>query len=144
MRKPLNKVAALQAMPLLADLPHGDLEYLAKRATEEHYRIGEELIRQGTSGSSAYFIARGSCEVRRKRGGVNRRLATLRQGEFFGELAIISPAPRMASITALEDTTVVVLNNYDFLAALRSHRSMALHLVKILAERLRRQESELA
>lgn len=142
MKAPTDAVSALKAMPLLADLPHSEVERLASRAKVEHYVIGEELIKEGTSGSMAYFVVSGTCDVRRKRGSQQRRVATMGPGDFFGELSIIDPAPRTATVTAAEDVTVLVLSGYDFNAALKSNKSMALHLVKTLAKRLRVQEDE--
>lgn len=144
MSMPIDAVAALKAMPLLASLPHGEIERLAGRARLEHYEIGEELIKEGTSGSMAYFIVEGRCDVRRKRGSQQRRVAVLGAGEFFGELSIIDPAPRTATVTAAEDVTVIALSGYDFNAALKANKSMALHLVKALTKRLRVQEDEFA
>ncbi|MEW6431385.1 MAG: cyclic nucleotide-binding domain-containing protein [Myxococcota bacterium] len=142
MKAPIDAVSALKAMPLLADLPHAEVERLASRAKVEHYVIGEELIKEGTSGSMAYFVVSGTCDVRRKRGSQQRRVATLGPGDFFGELSIVDPAPRTATVTAAEDVTVLVLSGYDFNAALKANKSMALHLVKTLAKRLRAQEDE--
>jgi serine/threonine-protein kinase len=137
-----DPVAALKAMPLLSGLPHAEVERLAHRAKVEHYAIGEELIKEGTSGSMAYFIVAGTCDVRRRRGNQQRRVATLGPGEFFGELSIVDPAPRTATVTAADDVTVFVLSGYDFAAALKANKSMALYLVKSLARRLRVQEDE--
>lgn len=142
MKKDIDAIAALKAMPLLADLPHSEVERLASRAKIEHYAIGEELIKEGTSGSMAYFLVSGTCDVRRKRGSQQRRVATMGPGDFFGELSIIDPAPRTATVTAADDVTVLVLSGYDFNAALKGNKSMALHLVKTLAKRLRVQEDE--
>jgi len=144
MSSTIDAVSALKAMPLLSGLPHGEIERLAARAKLEHYAIGEELIKEGTSGSTAYFIVSGSCDVRRKRGSQQRRVATLGPGEFFGELSIIDPAPRTATVTAAEDVSVFVLSGYDFNAALKANKSMALYLVKALTRRLRVQEDEFA
>lgn len=141
-KTPAEAVTALKAMPLLAGLPHAEVERLASRAKVEHYVIGEELIKEGTSGSSAYFLISGSCDVRRKRGSQQRRVATLGPGEFFGELSIIDPSPRTATVTAAEDVSVFVLSGYDFNTALKGNKSMALYLVKTLAKRLRAQEDE--
>ncbi|MFZ5469520.1 MAG: cyclic nucleotide-binding domain-containing protein [Myxococcota bacterium] len=135
-------VKALQQMPLLANLPHGELETLAERLKLERYDSGAEIIRQGTSGSSAYFVVSGKCEVRRKTPRGKRRLAFLEPGDFFGELSIVAPAPRSATVTTCEPTVVLVLTEYQFRAALRSNRAMALHLVKVLAERLQRAVDE--
>ncbi len=65
-------------------------------------------------------------------------------GDFFGELSILVPAPRSATVIAAEDTTVFVLTENEFRAALRTNKSMAMHLVTALAARLQRQEDEFA
>ncbi|MBL9039816.1 MAG: cyclic nucleotide-binding domain-containing protein [Archangium sp.] len=138
-----ERTNALKRMPLLADLPHGELEGLAKRLSVETYPEGAEIIKQGASGSTAYFVVSGKCEVRRStKRGANRRLAYLKAGDFFGELSIIAPGPRSASVTVFEAATVLVLTEGEFRAALRANRSMSMHLVRALAERLQRQEDE--
>ncbi len=137
-----ERTNALKKMPLLADLPHGELEAIAKRLTVETHAEGTEIIKQGASGSSAYFVLEGQCEVRRTSKRVTKRLAFLKSGEFFGELSILAPAPRSASVFAFEETTLLVLTENEFRAALRANRSMSLHLVTALAQRLQRQEDE--
>src|SRR5687767_13703947 len=94
----IDRVNTLKRMPMLAGLPHGDLELMAKRAEEKSFASGAELIREGTSGSSAYLIVSGQCEVRRN----GARLAYLGPGEFFGEISILDPAPRTATVIATE------------------------------------------
>jgi CRP-like cAMP-binding protein len=128
-----DPVTALKSIPLLAGLPHGDLERLAKKVREERPGRGTELIKEGTSGSSVYLIVEGQCEVRRAGG----RIALLGPGEFFGELSIIQPAPRTATVSVYEDARVLVLEGYDFRAALTSNTAMAHQLIRVLAERLR-------
>lgn len=139
-----DPVTALRSIPLLGSLPHSEIERLASRAKREEYETGAELIKEGTSGSSAYFIVDGTCEVRRKRGGQNRRMAVLKAGDFFGELSILDPSPRTATVTAAEPVVVFSLSGYDFNTALKANKGMALHLVKVLASRLRAQEDEFA
>jgi CRP/FNR family cyclic AMP-dependent transcriptional regulator len=128
-----DRVTALQSIPLLAGLPHGDLERLAKKVREERHALGAELIKEGTSGSSVYLIVSGQCEVRRAGG----RIALLGPGQFFGELSIIHPAPRTATVSVYEAATLLVLEGYDFRAALTTNTAMAHQLIRALAERLR-------
>jgi protein phosphatase len=137
-----ERTKALKKMPLLSDLPHGELESLAKRLKIESYEQGVEIIRQGTSGSSAYFVLSGKCDVRRGASKGGKRINFLDPGDFFGELSIIHPAPRSATVVAYEPTVVLVLTAHEFKTALTSNRSMAMHLVKVLAKRLQGKEEE--
>lgn len=128
-----DRLQALKSIPLLAGLPHSDLERLAKKVREEQHPLGAELIKEQTSGSSVYLIVSGECEVRR--GG--NRISVLGRGEFFGELSILDPAPRTATVTVTEAARVLVLEGYDFRVALSSNTQMAQHLIRVLAARLR-------
>ncbi|MCA2977684.1 MAG: cyclic nucleotide-binding domain-containing protein [Myxococcaceae bacterium] len=139
-----QRTNALKAMPLLADLPHGELEKLARRLTVEQHRPGSVIIKEGSSGGAASFIVSGSCEVRREGKRGSKRIAVLRRGECFGELSIINPAPRSASVVALEPVDLLVLGEGDFRDALRSNRAVALQLVRTLAKRLQSREDEFA
>src|SRR5579859_7421340 len=104
-----ERVTALKAIPLLANLPHGDLVAMADRVEEHAFEPGAELIREGTSGASIFLIVSGRCEVRRKTGSTTVRLAMLEAGDFFGELSLLDPAPRTATVTAYEECVVVEL-----------------------------------
>lgn len=135
-----DQLKALQTIPLLAGLPHSDLERLAKKVREEKHGAGTELIKEGTSGSSVYLLVEGECEVRR--GG--NRINTLKAGEFFGELSILDPSPRTATVTVSEPATVLVLEGYDFRTALSSNMQVSQVLIRVLATRLRQFTDEFA
>jgi CRP-like cAMP-binding protein len=139
-----DRTNALKKMPLLMDLPHGELEAIAKRLKIESYERGVDIIRQGTSGSSAYFVLSGKCDVRRGASKGGRRITFLEPGDFFGELSILQPAPRSATVVAYEPTVVLVLTAHEFKTALNTNRAMAMQLVKILAKRLQGKEEEFA
>jgi CRP-like cAMP-binding protein len=140
----VDRLQALQRIPLLSGLPYGELERMAGKVEAHSYKPGTELIREGTSGSSVFFIVSGRCEVRRRVGNSSVRLALLEPGDFFGELSIVDPAPRTATVTAYDEVSALVLSGYEFQAALQSSRSMAHQLVKTLAQRLRALEDEFA
>jgi signal-transduction protein with cAMP-binding, CBS, and nucleotidyltransferase domain len=63
-----ERLKALKRIRLLAGLPHGELEQLAKNVEVKTYNAGDELIKEGTSGSTAFFIVSGQTEVRRRLG----------------------------------------------------------------------------
>ena len=140
MPSPTENVTALQSIPLLAGLPHGDLERLAKKVKLEQHLPGVEIIKEGTSGSSVYLIVSGRCEVRRG----HSRIAMLGPGEFFGELSIIDPAPRTATVSVYEEASLLILEGYDFRASLTSSTAMAHCLIRVLVDRLRQLTDEFA
>ncbi len=138
MSEPIDRVNALKTIPLLAGLPHSDLEQLARKVTEVRHAQGTEIIKEGTSGSSVFLIVEGLCEVRRN----NTRIRELGVGEFFGEISILDPAPRTATVRTVDSSRLLVLEGYDFRNALKSSMQMSQRLIVVLAERLRRMTDE--
>ncbi len=71
---------------------------------------GKYIIRQGTHGTSAFIIERGSVEVFQVDADGNKKeLAVLKEKDVFGEMALISDCVRTANVRALEDCVVSVL-----------------------------------
>lgn len=136
----MGRVNALKTIPLLAGLPHSDLEQLAKKVAEAHHAQGSEIIKEGTSGSSVFLIVSGACEVRRN----NNKIRDLGAGDFFGELSILDPAPRTATVRATDNCVLLVLEGYDFRTALKSSMQMSQRMISALAERLRHMTDEFA
>lgn len=81
----------------------------------EIYDTGQIIFRQGESGDCAYFIQSGEVEVIRQENGSENIVATLSEGEYFGEKALISSAPRSATIRAATTTRVGVIRKRSFL-----------------------------
>lgn len=140
MSDPIDRVNALKTIPLLAGLPHSDIEQLSKKVIEVRHSQGSEIIKEGTAGSSVFLIIEGLCEVRRG----NNRIRELAAGEFFGEISILDPAPRTATVRAVENSVLLVLEGYDFRAALKGSKEMSQRLIVVLAERLRHMTDEFA
>ncbi len=140
MSEPIDRVNALKTIPLMAGLPHSDIEQLAKKVVEVRHNKGAEIIKEGTSGSSVFLIIEGVCEVRRG----SNRIRELKPGEFFGEISILDPAPRTATVRAMENSVLLVLEGYDFRTALKSSMQMSQRLITVLAERLRHMTDEFA
>ena len=140
MSEPIDRVNALKTIPLMAGLPHSDIEQLAKKVIEVRHNQGAEIIKEGTSGSSVFLIIEGLCEVRRG----SNRIRELKPGEFFGEISILDPAPRTATVRAIENSVLLVLEGYDFRTALKSSMQMSQRLITVLAERLRHMTDEFA
>ncbi len=100
------------------------------------YIKGDVIIVEGSHTSEVYFLRRGSAEVYRQ-GPPEVRLAVLRPGDVFGEMALITEQPRSASVRALEDVEVDVIDRDEFLDLWRADPEMSLRLIRMLCERVR-------
>ena len=80
------------------------------RLPEKVFKAGEAIIREGETGDAAYVILDGHCQANRAVGGKTQMLRLLGPGEMFGETAVLTGSPRSATVIALMDTTVAVVD----------------------------------
>jgi eukaryotic-like serine/threonine-protein kinase len=80
------------------------------RLPEKTFAAGEPIVREGEEGDCAYIILDGHCQVSRQVGGKTQMLRLLGPGEMFGEAAVLTGSPRLATVTALMETTVAVVD----------------------------------
>jgi cAMP-dependent protein kinase regulator len=94
--------------PLLSSLgPDAFVRFVARLALDRR-TAGDVVIEQGTPGESFFIVAQGEVRVERRHAdGVTRMLARLGPGAFFGEMAIVTAAPRAARVTAATDVTLL-------------------------------------
>jgi len=109
----------LRSIPLLAELPADALDALAGQLRLERYGPGQDVIRQGEAGDKLFLIGRGRAEVLVSPG--ERRVGVLEEGEFFGEMALVSGAARAASVRTLSAAEVFSLTRDDFRALMDRH-----------------------
>jgi voltage-gated potassium channel len=105
-------VDRLQQLPLFRDLPHKDLERIARWADEVDVPVGKHLMEQGAFPHEFMLIASGSAEVLFN----GQHLADLGPGEFFGEIALLEEHRRSATVTAGPGLRIVVMHERDFRA----------------------------
>jgi CRP/FNR family cyclic AMP-dependent transcriptional regulator len=103
---------------------------------EATYRAGELIFAEGDYSTDAYIVRRGRVEVYVQRD-AERRLAVLHEGAVFGDLALITDQPRVASVRALEDTELLVIDQDGFLALWRRQPDVLLPLLRVIFERVR-------
>ncbi|MCA1995188.1 MAG: cyclic nucleotide-binding domain-containing protein, partial [Coleofasciculus sp. S288] len=84
-------------------------------------------------GDSFYIILSGSVEVFSQR--LKKYIATLHEGEFFGEMSLLLGTPRTATVRTLEDSVLFVVNRADLQKLLEGHQQLADQLANKLAER---------
>ena len=105
--------ALLRAYPIFAPLPVATVEVLARRLVWMDMPPGTTVIEQGGAGDRWYLIADGELEV--SVDGVPRR--HLRDGEGFGEIALLRDVPRTASVRAIAASRLLALDRASFLSA---------------------------
>ncbi|MBL9037949.1 MAG: protein kinase [Archangium sp.] len=91
----------------------GDVEDFIKgtaRLPEKKFQAGEHIIREGDVGDCAYVILDGHCQASKKVAGKTQLLRLLGPGEMFGEAAVLTGSPRLASVVAMMETTVAVVD----------------------------------
>ena len=99
------------------------------------FKAGETIIREGEEGDTAFHIVSGSVEVLVGSGA--RRVGTLATGEVFGEMCLIEPGPRSATIVALTDVECLATTYEEFVESLEDNPLRALAFMKVLVNRLR-------
>lgn len=101
------------------------------------YHNGEIIVKQGEPGDCMYVIQHGQVEVILEKEGSSVTLCTLREGDFFGEMAIFEKKPRSATVRALGDARVLSVDKKNFLSRVHDDPSIAFRLVQTLSRRIR-------
>ena len=128
---------ALPQIPLFSDLPRDAFIALFERCPLRRFPEGGRIIEQGTKGDAFYVICAGSVRIVRQTGAGQRELATLGEGAFFGEMALLSGAPRSASVVSASEETQVLEISAPVLAALsRRYPQVARALRRFCRQRL--------
>jgi CRP-like cAMP-binding protein len=132
-------VELLSKVDLLRHLPPEAVEELLTHFRERHINAGEILFRAGDPGDALYIVARGRVVVLHppEPGGQagEKPIAELGEGKAFGEMALLSGAPRTATIRAETDTELLQIDKDDFDRLVASDRELALGLQRLSHER---------
>lgn len=131
-----RRLAALRtAFP---DLDDELLTSLACSAREQHAAAGECILSEGEVGDAFYLILEGRIQISKfLELGTQRLLNELHAGQFFGEMALIEDAPRMASAFALEETRLLVITKQDFRELLAHSMPASLAVMRSVVARFR-------
>jgi CRP/FNR family cyclic AMP-dependent transcriptional regulator len=108
------------------------------------FRPTEIVIEEGTKGTSAYIILSGAVEVIKRSGDKEIAVATLGEGQVFGEMGLIEDRPRSATVKALTELKVRGIDREHFNELLRTKPSVLIPIMKSLFERLRQVSDMLA
>jgi long-chain acyl-CoA synthetase len=118
--------ALIEQVPFFKNASSDFLRDIIPRLDARAFAPGETLVHEGDVGDEMYFLTKGRVDV--LRGDPAQRLTTLREGSFFGELAILTDAPRAATIRALTDVEVYALRRDAVLTLARTHADFGRYL----------------
>jgi len=128
---------ALPKIPLFSDLPPDAFIALFEKCPLRRFEPGQLVLEQGSKGDAFYVICAGSVRVVRTDGAGTRELAKLDEGAFFGEMALLSEAPRSASVEATDEETQLLEISAGVLKELSAkHPSVSSALKKFCRQRL--------
>ena len=126
------KVELLKQVPLFSKLNRKGLQDVAHLADQIDLPAGKEMAKEGDRGREFFVLLNGEADV--TKGG--RRINTIGDGEFFGEIALVTKMPRTASVVAKTDVDVLVINERDFDALLKRSPEIGRGIAEALAERI--------
>jgi CRP-like cAMP-binding protein len=138
-------VEALGRCRLFEGMGPDELRAMARTLRARRFRRGEVLFHEGDPGDALFVVASGAVKVVvPSEDGEEAILATLRRGDFLGELALLDGAPRSASAVALEATEALALPRDQFLALVATEPAIRDALMASLAGELRRLTTHVA
>jgi CRP-like cAMP-binding protein len=132
------EIEALRRIPFFEDLTSEDLERLSRVGRRRSFASGEAIVTRGSDDPGLYVLLSGSASV--EAGG---RKHTLRPGDFVGEMALLAGRPRTATVVAVDPVEALVITTMYFRPFLIANPSVAVHLLEVVAERLRNLQDEL-
>jgi CRP-like cAMP-binding protein len=120
---------------IFAPLSIEETGMLAQAAVRHVFAPGEVVIRAGDPGSSMFVVHNGRVRVQVSENGRPRTVATLNEGDFFGEMALFTGEPRTANVVALEETEVLEIGYAAMKRVFDTNPDLVESLSFIIAER---------
>jgi CRP-like cAMP-binding protein len=127
-----RKIELIAGVPLFAGCSKRELARIATLADEIDLPEGSTLTREGRSGREFCVLVEGSAEVHAGK----KKLATLSDGDFFGEIALVLDAPRSATVVATTPVQLLVVERRGFRRLMEEMPSIQAKVLQALAKRL--------
>jgi CRP-like cAMP-binding protein len=134
----------LERHPLLVNLTPEQLSRVSRAGDVESYNPNEQIVVEGSLGDALFLILSGQVAVHRG----NQTFATLGPGEFFGEMSLVEPSPRSATVTSMQATFLFRLPHDALRTMIAEDPNVAsillVQVIKTLSDRLRRANAMLS
>ena len=126
-------VEALLRVPLFADLNKREAKEVARLFKERRFSAGETVVQTGSGGAAFFVIDSGEAIVVV----AGKERATLKPGDYFGEIALIDEGTRTATITATTELVCYGLTHWDFRPLVEANGRIGWKLLQSMAKMLR-------
>lgn len=134
----LNNTNFLESVPIFSELDSDALEKIVKSGVTQTYKKDSIILSEEESGSALFVIVEGKVKVSRSSGDDKEViLAILNESDFFGEMSLLDGMARSATVTAIEDSKLFIIQRTEFLDLLKKYPEVSIALLTELTKRLR-------
>lgn len=129
-----HKIEQLKRVPLFSQCSRSELRSLAANTDEVDLPAGRRLIVEGERNDTFFILLDGEVEVYVK----EQLVRNLRAGDFFGEISMLDRGPATATVVTTSPGEALVMSHAQFRDAVQNQNDIALRVISVMAERLRR------
>ncbi|MCH8069610.1 MAG: cyclic nucleotide-binding domain-containing protein [Candidatus Marinimicrobia bacterium] len=138
-----QEVLTLKKVPVFEGLEPKELSEIEKLIHHRTYKPDEVVFRRNAPGEGMYIILRGKVDILTESGeGTSSVVASLKEGDFFGDLSLLDKEPRSATALAKDHTTLLGFFRPDLTALLKRKPQLGvkilMNLAAVIGERLRK------
>lgn len=136
----------LKGVDLFSSLDDAQLNTISAMGVEKTYKKSDIILMEDDQTNQSFFlIVKGEVKVvLTAEDGREAILASLKEGDFFGEMALLDGEPRSATVRAVEDSRLFTIRREDFLNALKKQADLALTLLSEMSRRLRKSNRQIS
>ena len=129
----IEKLLILKTVPIFVEAPDHVLAQVVSILEEQEFAAGQRIFEKGDLGTSMYVIVSGKVRVHLD----DRELTVLGERQVFGELALLDPEPRSASVTAIEPTLLFKISQSAIYELMTNHIEITRGIMRVLCRRIR-------
>lgn len=129
----IEKLLILKTVPIFVEAPDHVLAQVVSILEEQEFSAGQRIFEMGDLGTSMYVIVSGKVRVHLE----DRELTVLGERQVFGELALLDPEPRSASVTAIEPTLLFKISQSAIYELMTNHIEITRGIMRVLCRRIR-------
>ncbi len=134
----LNNIEFLANVPIFSDLNEETLQKIAKSGVIQTYKKNTIILSEAETGSALFVIAEGKVKISRSSNDDKEViLAILNESDFFGEMSLLDGMSRSATVTAVDDSKLFIIQRTEFLDLLKKYPDVSVALLTELTKRLR-------